>query len=56
MMINKRAQSILEYVLVFTAVLLAIIAAIGSESGPIRSGLKNFFDQLGTMIGGIITG
>ena len=51
---NKRAQSILEYVLVLTAVLLAILVAIGAEKGPIRLGLKNFFDQLGVMIGGII--
>ncbi len=52
---NKKAQSILEYVLVLTVVLLAILAAIGSPSGPIRVGLKNFFDQLGTTIGGIVT-
>ncbi len=51
---HKKAQSILEYVLVLTVVLLAILAAIGSQRGPIRLGLKNFFDQLGTMIGGII--
>ncbi len=50
----KQAQSILEYVLVLTVVLLAILAAIGSSSGPIRLGLENFFDQLGTMIDGII--
>ena len=52
---NKRAQSILEYVLVLTVVILVIVVAVGSENGPIRTGLKNFFDQLGAMIGGIIT-
>ena len=51
---NKRAQSILEYVLMLTVVLLVIIVAIGSESGPIRTGLSNFFNQLGAMIGEIV--
>lgn len=51
---HKKAQSILEYVLVLTAVLLVVLVAIGSETGLIRLGLKNFFDQLGTMIGGMI--
>jgi len=53
---KKKAQSTLEYVLMLTAVLLAIIGAISSETGPIRSGLTNFFNQLGQMIGGIVRG
>ena len=51
---NKKAQSILEYVLVLTVVLLAIIVAIGSPEGPIRTGLSNFFEQLGAMVGEIV--
>ena len=54
MMNKKKAQSILEYVLVLTVVLLVIIAAVGAPNGPIRSGLNNLFNTLGVVIGGMV--
>lgn len=55
-MIRKNSQSTLEYVLVLTVILLAIIAAVAPRNGPIRSGLRGYFTQLGAKIGGIMDG
>ena len=35
----------------FSFAVLLIAVAVGLENGPIRTGLRNFFDQLGAMIG-----
>ena len=53
-MMNKKAQGIVEYTLLLTVVLLVILYAIGSPSGPVRTGLVGFFDGLGKKIGGLV--
>lgn len=53
-MTNKRAQSTLEYILVLVVILLAMLAAFASKNSPIRTGLKNFFDELGNTVGGVM--
>lgn len=53
-MTNKKAQGIVEYTLLLTAVLLVMLYAIGSPTGPVRKGLVDFFNGLGTQIGKLI--
>jgi uncharacterized protein (UPF0333 family) len=55
-MIKKRAQSTLEYALILVAILLALLAAIAPQAGPIRQGLSKFLQQTGKGIGGIVDG
>lgn len=57
---NKRqatslgGQSALEYLLILTAVLLVIIAAVASSNGPVRKGLSNYVTGTGDKIGEIV--
>jgi hypothetical protein len=53
-MTTKQAQSTLEYILVLVAILLVLLAAIGRNSSPIRTGLSNYLNELGNKIGGIM--
>lgn len=60
-MIKKKRQAIflsgqgtLEYLLVLTAVLLAIIAAVASSNGPVRKGLNSYVTGVGDKIGDIV--
>jgi len=54
MIIGRRAQSTLEYVLVIVVILLAMIAAIGPKKGPIRKGLGKYLNQVGDNISGVV--
>lgn len=47
-------QSALEYLLILTAALLVIIAAVASENGPLRKGLDSYVRGMGDKIGGIV--
>lgn len=57
---NKRqaifssGQGTLEYLLVLTAALLVIIAAVVSNNGPVRKGLEGYFAGMGDKIGEIV--
>jgi len=51
---SKRSQSMLEYVLVLTVVLMVMLATIITSTGPVRTGINNFFSSMGTAIGGIV--
>jgi len=54
-MTNKKAQSILEYVLLLTVALVVMVAAIAAPTGAVNKGLTDFFSKLGVKIGGIVT-
>lgn len=44
----------MEYLLVLTAALLVIIAAVVSNNGPVRKGLEGYFAGMGDKIGEIV--
>ena len=48
---NKSCQATVEYLLVITAIILALIAAV---NGSIRDGLNNYYDKLGSKVSNII--
>lgn len=46
---RKRAQSILEYIIVLSAIVLAVIAA-AKEGGPIRGAVDQMFNDSSQLI------
>lgn len=60
-MIKKKRQAIflsgqgtLEYLLILTAALLVIIAAVAGSNGPVRKGLDSYVTGTGNKIGDIV--
>jgi len=51
---RRKAQSTVEFLLVFVAVILVLVAMLAPKEGPIRNGMRSFFSQLGSSIGGIM--
>lgn len=52
--ISLSGQGALEYLLILTAVLLVIIAAVAGSNGPVRKGLDNYVTGTGNRIGEIV--
>ncbi len=50
MMRKRKAQSILEYILVLAAIITAVIAATSGEDSIIQSAITNMFNQAGSVI------
>lgn len=45
---SKSGQSTLEYVLLLTAIVLAILAVVSVANSPFRVSLNNYFSQMQT--------
>lgn len=41
----QKAQSMLEYVLILTVIMLALLAA-GRQNGPLQGGMNNYFNAM----------
>ena len=50
----RRAQTMVEYLLLISVLLLVFLAAISSPQGALRQGLERYVDRLGDTVGGII--
>lgn len=50
---SRIAQSVIEYVLIMVVIIMALLFAT-RQGGPLRSGLNNYFEGMGSTIGNVV--